>query len=1058
MPRFPVDERRAALIVIPTVARPKVLIPAFSRLLQHLDGLAVHICVSINAVNQADGDTSQSEVVKIWRSYADEGLIPAGSLLTVYRHPGPCGFGGALNRGILAAVTDEWVSAHEDEGGSIGNPLWPTDMHNEDGRSRVERFGDDGYRGLLSSKGVLVGPYGLPSLTIFYNDDLEATDGWLAEIIAASSPTLDRICDIGEPVRPDGTRNPRPMSLYGKVGLVGPVTNLAAGMQCLVNEARDWKRIGSDRFAASWRAANSGTVMTADFLSGFCLGITRDCLEALWGANPDRDGYGLFDEASYPIAGYEDNDLCVRAGEAGYRAAIATGSFVGHIGHQSFDALFPEMQRGMRNRLSYYRKWAPWIRSHAGKLVAVLRVKIEVPNDLRLLRPTLQRLGELVDGVAILFTNDPADALTHAEGQQEVKAGEIPEMDLKLMRTLGHQNVRGDNRLRADAVHGWVKSCLRDGAQAQRRPVPGCSFKFWSTDVAMNERDERNAVIFMAEAMGADWIWSIDHDETVEPRISRAHLNRWMTHPDPLVSCLDQGFYTTWDTTRLYRLDNPWGDGGNMTGGMRGWRLWRVNKAAPGRILAGTDNGLHCGNSPTSDPMTKRHMALRILHHGYIREQDRERKQARYNRQDPNPDPSLVGGTNYGHLTYEERVTLARFMPRNGIGFHMLAHAGEDPGGVMSALDQMHCLTDAGVLIWTSPTDAPERAVFAEIADLFGCIMVDQPMDPEIGGLGEARNAGLIALEQIEDATHRGMGWSLFLDPDEQLPDAAAISIRRLADATDCWGWLFRYLNPHRTGDPTHSESVRMARLRPEMRFDGRVHEGFHDSIRALKEAGYGSILRTAPFVCVNMGLAVSDEKIQAKYDRYFRWALGAIKDGVGRSVDWTTLALYFANEGLWQAPERCHAHAVNLDDQSFLAPREMATHYLRMARGPAALSASRLPDGHPQHTRMSEIVAFCDEQAPAISGMGMVGKPGREGWTEGEAMALIEALELCAAERIGVSDKQVQIAFEGRVSGESKRDALIREMEDGDAPDSTIRATLSRYDFETQEDDGSAD
>ena len=76
MPRFPVDERRAALIVIPTIAKPGVLIPAFSRLLQHLDGLPVHVCVSINAVNQADGDTSQAEVVKIWRSYADEGLIP----------------------------------------------------------------------------------------------------------------------------------------------------------------------------------------------------------------------------------------------------------------------------------------------------------------------------------------------------------------------------------------------------------------------------------------------------------------------------------------------------------------------------------------------------------------------------------------------------------------------------------------------------------------------------------------------------------------------------------------------------------------------------------------------------------------------------------------------------------------------------------------------------------------------------------------------------------------------------------------------------------------------
>ena len=46
-----------------------------------------------------------------------------------------------------------------------------------------------------------------------------------------------------------------------------------------------------------------------------------------------------------------------------------------------------------------------------------------------------------------------------------------------------------------------------------------------------------------------------------------------------------------------YRIDRPWGDNGTMTGGMRGWRPWRVNKASPG-IAAGTSNGLHWGTAP----------------------------------------------------------------------------------------------------------------------------------------------------------------------------------------------------------------------------------------------------------------------------------------------------------------------------------------------------------------------------------------------------------------------------------------------------------------------------
>ena len=991
-PLFPPDDRRSALIVIPTVATPTVLLPCFTRLLEHLDGIPVHVCVSINPINQEHGDTCQREVVKLWKSYAQEGLLPAESLLTVYRHPGPCGFGGALNRGILAAATDEWVSAHEDEGGNIGNPLWPEDMHREDGVSRVERFGDDGYRCLLGSKGVLVGPYGLPPLTIFYNDDLEATSGWLAELVAGVRPDNDTIYDLCESPNQDGTRKPRPVAMYGRLGLIGPVTNLAAGMQGLVKERDTWKRLGSDRFAANWRIRNAGQRMTADFLSGFCMGITRDCLQALWGKNPERDGLALFDERTYPIAGYEDNDLCVRAAEAGYRAAICIGSFVGHIGHQTFDAHFPGMERGMRNRLNYYRKWRLVTNPPAIKLVAALRVKIEVPHDLRLLRPTLQRLGMLVDGVAILFTADPFEALAHAEAKAEIDAGEIPDADLKFLNAM--RSLRKDNERRAKRAIQWVQECVQEGAQAAKRPVPKVGVVLWP-DQPMNERNERNANIRMAEAMGADWIWSIDHDEVVEPRIMRDHLDRWMRHPDPLVSSLDQGFYDTWNCVQEYRTDPPWGDGGRMTGGRRGWRLWRVNKAAPGRILAGTENGLHCGNSPTSDPMTKRHAAIRIYHHGCLRAEDRRRKYERYKRQDPNPDPALVGGPGYEHLVNEERMVKSGFAPRCGIGLHMLAYDGEPIGGVMSVLDQCYAMTDAVALVWTSEPAGPAYEDFKDVAALFGASVVEHPIDWQTGGLAEARNAGIDALTRQPHAD--GLGWSLFLDPDEHLPDGALISIRRLADASDCWGWIFPYKNPGIGGDHPPSESIRMARLVPEMRMDGWIHEGFASAVIALKRAGYGSILRTAPFECLNTGLLISDDKLQAKYDRYFERTCKAFMAGKARSVDWITVGLYFANEGLWTAPEACFARAVDADQESFYPPRELAVHYMRKARHFAALSASRLPEGDPKHDHVARIVQACDQEAPPIAGLGLAGKRLQK-WTEERAEGLIALLDLAWA------------------------------------------------------------
>lgn len=982
--KFLPDNERAALIVIPTVARPSVLMPAFIRLLEHLDGIPVHICVAINAVDEGDGDTSERELEDVWVSFADDGRLPAGSLLTVYRHPGPCGFGGALNRGILAAAMRDLLES------DVWNPAWPTDMFGENGRGRTKSWSDDGLMFGARASGA-----GLPPLTIFYNDDLEAADGWLAELVEAAKPT-SHIYDIIEPTGPDGSRVKRDRALYGTVGLIGPVTNNAAGMQCLADSVKDWKRLGTDRFAGKWRGVNAGVTLTADFLSGFCMGMTRDCMEALWGANPDRDGPYLFDEATYPIAGYEDNDICVRAAEAGFRAAICAGSFVGHIGHQSFDALFPEMKRGMRNRLNYYAKWAPFTRERARDLVAVLRVKIEVPHDLRLLRPTLGRLGQLVDKVAILFTNNPGEALRHEEGRAEAKAGEIPREDLRFMQEIGSPAVFNDREKLAKATLNWIRGCLTPGAQSVGREVPKVGFSYWPSQNAMNERVERNAVIEMAERMGASWIWSIDHDEVVEPRITRAHLDRWMSHPDPLAFSFDQGFYTTWDTTRLYRLDPPWGDGGTMRGGMRGFRLWRVNPKAPGRILAGTENGLHCGNSPTSDAMTKRHAAIRIYHHGYLRSEDRWRKKNRYDQQDPNPNPMLVGGTSYNHLVNEEQVSMSGFMQRCGIGLHMLVHAGEDPGGVMHMLDQLHAMVDAAVLVWTSPPDAPERKAFETIAHIFGASLIDYYIDPEQGGLGAARNAGIDFLAEADQVLNLGMGWSLFMDPDEHFPENGLISIRRMADATDCWGWIIRFLNPYdpkSKSRPTESESTRMARLRPEMRMAGRVHESFDAALFALKRAGYGNILRTAPFVCMNTGLIADGATLQKKYDRYMKWAAVSIVAGEGRAVDWTTIGLYFADQGLWEAPEKCFTQAVLMDKDSYLAARELALHYLRMAAGPARLSASRLPEGDPRREHMERILGCCDNEAPPINRVGTDAEPTI--WTEKHALDFVDQIML---------------------------------------------------------------
>jgi GT2 family glycosyltransferase len=103
---------------------------------------------------------------------------------------------------------------------------------------------------------------------------------------------------------------------------------------------------------AAFAAANQGR--SADILTavGFCMYITRRCL----------DRVGPFDYERYGAGYGEEVDFCMRAARAGFRNVIAADVFVRHHGEVSFegsderrlkaqatvDALYPEFQRGLK--------------------------------------------------------------------------------------------------------------------------------------------------------------------------------------------------------------------------------------------------------------------------------------------------------------------------------------------------------------------------------------------------------------------------------------------------------------------------------------------------------------------------------------------------------------------------------------------------------------------------------------------------------------------------------------------------------------------------------------
>lgn len=131
-----------------------------------------------------------------------------------------------------------------------------------------------------------------------------------------------------------------------QIGLVGPVSNQVSGPQQIAVNYRHVNEL--DGFAWDWGQVNRGKVLETERLVGFCLLIKKSVLDQIGGLD-ERFGVGNF----------EDDDLCRRAREAGYRTLIAIDSFVHHFGSVSFQGAGYNLGQILQeNQKIYQQKWA----------------------------------------------------------------------------------------------------------------------------------------------------------------------------------------------------------------------------------------------------------------------------------------------------------------------------------------------------------------------------------------------------------------------------------------------------------------------------------------------------------------------------------------------------------------------------------------------------------------------------------------------------------------------------------------------------------------------------
>jgi len=136
---------------------------------------------------------------------------------------------------------------------------------------------------------------------LLLNNDVVVTPGWLNRLIAG----LER---------------------KEEIGIVGPMSNYVDGVQKVEEIHYDPNSLaGLDLFALDFAEKHAGEGKPVWRCVGFCMLIKRAVVEKIGGFD-ERYGWGHF----------EDDDFCLRAALAGFRAWVVKDCFVHHFGNKTF--------------------------------------------------------------------------------------------------------------------------------------------------------------------------------------------------------------------------------------------------------------------------------------------------------------------------------------------------------------------------------------------------------------------------------------------------------------------------------------------------------------------------------------------------------------------------------------------------------------------------------------------------------------------------------------------------------------------------------------------------
>ena len=714
--------------------------------------------------------------------------------------------------------------------------------------------------------------------------------------------------------------------LAGDVAISAPCTNFSDSEHQVVNLTKDELSEGLQGYSGRRYAYWAGKYSLASWVGSDFVCINQRARRALVN--------GELLDVELESACWQD--LCFRLASIGLKCAVSEASFVAV--DTDLDN-FPQRVGSIADRTKFLAKHES---SKKTSFAVVIESCLKTVRDINMLRNCLYSCREIADTVIVINKNNPLEIQSSPDFNASRKTG-LGTQDEKLLRDC-------DNKDKAGVIKALTKWCKNElGGKAKSI----CLIPDTSSIV-----DYKNQCIKYMERNGFDGYAMLHHDECVSMEFDRDAIDNFLNHPDPLICAADCSVVYHWNTIDTVRSETPYSYGKDYSDGPSDTRMFRrCGKKFP--LINKLKNQHSRMIGPQCAPGQVVVFAGRIRNFSVMRQSDR-----------------LALGVS----SSTENIVISSYTEQCRLGFHFLCYEKENAHDVERWLCLMSTVSKKMVMVWTGSWEDSDKAWYSEgrydlkswpktgpgrelsaVCKIYNCDIIHCPLNNNISS---ARNAG------IHHLRIKSCQWGVFFDPDEWLenPFDDLRAIRNMTNS-DRSGYMFKVANHRPDGRvSTLSETIRMSNLSPllNMMMNGRVHEGFQNSLKHIQSIGIHPRLTYAPFTVQHRGLAQDSDTMNEKLDKYEKLLRLDIQDDAKNSGAWVSLGLHYLNEKEASYAEECFENAIDCAGESYLPFKEMAFLKLRDVKQLMSECRKRVPKGHQFYALCSEMDNWLTKYAPA--------------------------------------------------------------------------------------------